>query len=111
MTTWTSDELTRIARAEELEMAPLRRNGTLRVLVPTWVVRDGAHVYVRSFRGTDGAWWRTARASRRRFRHRRSPHSRPRPPLPAQEKAPCSVSNSSCSSGWPCSWVRSSRSD
>lgn len=64
MTTWTSDELTRIAGAEELEMAPLRENGTLRMPVPIWVVRDGDHVYVRSFRGTDGAWWRTARASR-----------------------------------------------
>ncbi|MFF9808243.1 DUF2255 family protein [Streptomyces coeruleorubidus] len=64
MTTWTSDELDRIAEADELEMAPLRRDGTLRQPVPIWVVRDGEDVYVRSFRGTGGAWWRTARASR-----------------------------------------------
>lgn len=63
MTTWTSDELNRIAGADELEMAPLRRDGTLRGPVPIWVVRDGDDLYVRSFRGTDGAWWRTARAS------------------------------------------------
>ncbi|MFF4017215.1 DUF2255 family protein [Streptomyces sp. NPDC001843] len=63
MTTWTSDELARIGAAEELEMAPLRRDGTLRRPVPIWVVRDGDDLYVRSFRGTDGAWWRTARAT------------------------------------------------
>ncbi len=63
MTAWTSDDLNRIAAAGELEMAPLRRNGTLRRPVPIWVVRDGDDLYVRSFRGADGGWWRTARAS------------------------------------------------
>ncbi|MFI1927200.1 MULTISPECIES: DUF2255 family protein [unclassified Streptomyces] len=64
MTTWTSDELNRIAGADELEMAPRRGDGTLRGPVPIWVVRDGEDLYVRSFRGTDGGWWRTARANR-----------------------------------------------
>ena len=63
MTAWTSDELNRIATADELAVAPLRRTGTLRGPVPIWVVRDGDDLYVRSFRGTDGGWWRTARAS------------------------------------------------
>ncbi|MFD7933644.1 DUF2255 family protein [Streptomyces sp. NPDC059755] len=63
MTTWTSDELNRIASADELEMAPRRGDGTLRGPVPIWVVRDGEDLYVRSFRGPDGGWWRTARAS------------------------------------------------
>ncbi len=63
MPTWTSDELDRIARADELEMAPRRGDGTLRGPVPIWVVRDGDGLYVRSFRGTDGGWWRTARTS------------------------------------------------
>ncbi|MGW1606044.1 DUF2255 family protein [Streptomyces eurythermus] len=63
MTTWTGDELERIGAADELEMAPLRHDGTLRAPVPIWVVRDGDHLYVRSYRGTDGAWWRTARAT------------------------------------------------
>ncbi|MFF7945599.1 DUF2255 family protein [Streptomyces griseorubiginosus] len=63
MTTWTSDELDRIANADELEMAPVRRDGTLRGPVPIWVVREGDVLYVRSFRGTDGGWWRTARAT------------------------------------------------
>jgi hypothetical protein len=30
MSTWTSDELSRIGAAEELQLASLRRNGTLR---------------------------------------------------------------------------------
>ncbi|MEU2334772.1 DUF2255 family protein [Streptomyces sp. NPDC013172] len=63
MTTWTSDELNRIGTADELEMAPLRHDGTLRGPVPIWVVRDGDDLYVRSYRGTDGAWWRMARQS------------------------------------------------
>lgn len=63
MTTWTGDELERIAGADELEMAPLRRDGTLRAPVPIWVVRDGDDLYVRSFRGTAGGWWRTAVAT------------------------------------------------
>ncbi|CAM5631751.1 hypothetical protein SVIOM74S_04133 [Streptomyces violarus] len=53
-----------LSEAEELELAPLRRDGTLRAPVPVWVVRDGDDLYVRSFRGTDGGWWRTARAGR-----------------------------------------------
>ncbi|WP_328504641.1 DUF2255 family protein [Streptomyces sp. NBC_00457] len=63
MTTWTSEELDRIADADELEIAPRRGDGTLRGPVPIWVVRDGDHLYVRSFRGTDGGWWRMARAT------------------------------------------------
>jgi hypothetical protein len=41
MTTWTSDEINKIGTAEELELAPLRRNGTLRTPVTIWVVRLG----------------------------------------------------------------------
>ncbi|WP_369249721.1 DUF2255 family protein [Streptomyces sp. R41] len=63
MTTWTNDELTRIEHAEELQMAPARSDGTPRTPVPIWVVRDGDDLYVRSFRGSDGAWYRAARAS------------------------------------------------
>ncbi|MER7930634.1 DUF2255 family protein [Streptomyces sp. NPDC096057] len=63
MTTWTNDELERISEADELEMAPLQPHGTARKPVPIWVVRVGDDVYVRSFRGADGAWWRAARAT------------------------------------------------
>ncbi|MFF5546850.1 MULTISPECIES: DUF2255 family protein [Streptomyces] len=65
MTTWTSDELDRIAAADELRIAPLRGDGSPRPPVPIWVVRDGDSLYVRSYRGPDGAWYRAARASHR----------------------------------------------
>jgi hypothetical protein len=60
MTTWTSDELNKIGTAEELELAPLRRNGTLRTPVTIWVVRLGDDLYVRSYRGSGGSWFRAA---------------------------------------------------
>jgi hypothetical protein len=38
-TTWTSDELSRIEAAAELEIAPRRHDGTLRTPVAIWVAR------------------------------------------------------------------------
>jgi len=63
---WTSSELDRIGASEELEIAPARHGGTLRPSTPIWVVRVGDELYVRSWRGAKGAWFRAARASRRR---------------------------------------------
>ncbi|MDR8412367.1 DUF2255 family protein [Nonomuraea sp. 3-1Str] len=63
MTVWTSDELQRIATAEELDIAPQRTDGSLREPTTIWVVRDGDELFVRSWRGGDGAWFRAARAS------------------------------------------------
>ena len=63
MTSWTADELKRIGAAEELEIAPEREDGTLRKAVPIWVVRVGDDLYVRSYRGSSGAWFRAAQAS------------------------------------------------
>ncbi len=58
MITWTSDELTRIGLAEELQIASLRRDGTLRKSVIIWVVRLGDDLYVRSVNGHTAAWFR-----------------------------------------------------
>jgi hypothetical protein len=58
MTTWTGDELDKIGRAEELELASLRRDGTLRKPVTVWVVRHGDDLYVRSGYGRAAAWFR-----------------------------------------------------
>ena len=41
MTAWTGDELARIGTADELDIAPLRPDGTLRNPVTIWVVRHG----------------------------------------------------------------------
>jgi hypothetical protein len=61
MTTWTSDELTKIGTAEELQIASLRRDGTLRNPVTIWVVRLGDDLYVRSVNGRNAAWFRGTR--------------------------------------------------
>ena len=58
MTAWTNDELDKIAAAEELEIASVRRDGTLRHPVTIWVVRLGDDLYVRSVNGRTAAWFR-----------------------------------------------------
>jgi hypothetical protein len=60
MTSWTSDELIKIGTAEELRIASLRSDGTLRKPVIIWVVRLGADLYVRSVNGRTSAWFRGA---------------------------------------------------
>jgi hypothetical protein len=60
MTAWTTDELTRIASADELQIAPRRRDGTLRNPRTIWVVRHGDDLYVRSVNGRTSAWFRGA---------------------------------------------------
>ena len=60
MSAWSEDELDRIGRARELEIASRRRDGTLRSYVPIWVVRVGDGVYVRSAYGYDNPWFQRA---------------------------------------------------
>jgi len=64
MSAWTEDELRRIGEAEELEIAPQRRNGELRRGTPIWVVRAGDAVYVRAAYGSGSGWYGVARESR-----------------------------------------------
>ncbi len=58
MTAWTNDELNKIERSEELRIAPVRRDGTLRKPVKIWVVRVGDDLYVRSVYGQTSGWFR-----------------------------------------------------
>ena len=58
MTTWTSHELNKIGKAEELQIASLRRDDTLRNPVTIWVVNVGDDLYVRSVNGRTSAWFR-----------------------------------------------------
>ena len=58
MTEWTRDELNKIGTAEELKIASLRRDGTLRKPTTIWVVRVGDDLYVRSVYGPTSAWFR-----------------------------------------------------
>jgi hypothetical protein len=58
MTAWTSDELNRIGKADELRIAALRADGSLRKEVIIWVVRVGDDLYVRSANGRTSGWFR-----------------------------------------------------
>lgn len=60
---WTQAELAAVGAAEELEIAPARADGSLRRATPIWVVRIDDDLYVRSYRGQDGRWFRTAQQS------------------------------------------------
>ena len=60
MTEWTTDQLAKIGEAEEVQIASVRQNGTLRKPVTVWVVRHGGDLYIRSVRGRSGDWFRGA---------------------------------------------------
>jgi hypothetical protein len=62
MTTWTKDELDKIAAADELQIASLRPDATLGKPVTIWVVRIGDDLYIRSYKGRGGSWFRAAQA-------------------------------------------------
>jgi hypothetical protein len=58
MTSWKDDELEKIGNAEELELASVRRDGTLRNPVTMWVIRNGDDLVVRSVNGRESSWFR-----------------------------------------------------
>ncbi|HYT12947.1 MAG TPA: DUF2255 family protein [Candidatus Nitrosopolaris sp.] len=58
MRQWTSDQLDKIGRAEEVQIASVGRDGTLRKPVTVWAVHHGDDLYVRSVRGRKGQWFR-----------------------------------------------------
>lgn len=58
MKQWTSDQLDKVGRAEEVQIASVRSDGTLRKPVTVWAVRHGDDLYVRSVGGREGRWFR-----------------------------------------------------
>jgi hypothetical protein len=62
MSTWTNDELRRIADAAELEIAPVRRNGEPR---RSGSCAAGDELYVRAAYGANTGWHGVARSSHR----------------------------------------------
>lgn len=61
MTTWTEDELNKIAASDDLHVAPFREDGRT-YGTPTWiwsVVVDGA-LYVRAYNGKASRWYQAA---------------------------------------------------
>jgi hypothetical protein len=63
MAAWTSEELREIGTAEELTILPVRQDGPPGKPVTIWIVRHGDDLYVRSFKGRSGAWFRGIQAS------------------------------------------------
>jgi hypothetical protein len=61
MTAWAGEDLDRIGESEELQIASLRPDGTLRPYVIIWVVRVGEELYVRSALGPQNPWFRRAK--------------------------------------------------
>ena len=60
MTTWTPAQLDAFDDVAEIDVVTTRADGTTRPPVPIWVVRVGDDVYVRSWRGGAGTWYRHA---------------------------------------------------
>jgi hypothetical protein len=58
MADWSSEELEKIAAADELQLVSARRDRTLRKPVTIWVVRHGDDLYVRSVYGRTSSWFR-----------------------------------------------------
>ena len=60
MTSWTIEVLDKIGKADELQIASMRRDGSLRQPVTIWVVRVDDSLFIRAFKGRDGPWFRGA---------------------------------------------------
>src|SRR5438034_11326379 len=61
MSTWSKDELRKIAEADDLHISPFREDGKT-YGTPTWiwsVVVDG-ELYVRAYNGQDSRWYQAA---------------------------------------------------
>ena len=58
MADWTSDELSKVGGAEELQITSLRQDGRPSSSRTIWVVPLGDGLYVRSVNGPSAAWYR-----------------------------------------------------
>jgi hypothetical protein len=65
MSEWTSDELSAINDAEEVEVTPADADGAPLQTVVMWAVTVGDEVFVRSVHGTKARWFRRATATAR----------------------------------------------
>lgn len=65
MSRWTPTDLDAIGNAAELHVAPWAGGATPRRPATVWVVRVGDDLFVRSYRGQGGVWYRTAQRSHR----------------------------------------------
>ncbi len=56
--TWAPDELDAIGAAGQIDIAPRRPDGSLGRFTTIWIVRVGDDLYIRSYRGAAGGWYR-----------------------------------------------------
>ena len=61
MTTWSKDELSRIAEADDLHISPFRED-RVTYGTPTWIwsVAVDDALYVRAYNGPDSRWYQAA---------------------------------------------------
>ena len=61
MSTWSRDELQKIAEADDLHVSPFREDGVT-YGTPTWIwsVAVGDALYVRAYNGQDSRWYNAA---------------------------------------------------
>ena len=64
MSTWTSDELDTVDAHDEIEIAPVGPDGSSMPFTTIWIVRHADDLYVRSWAGPTGRWYRAALRSR-----------------------------------------------
>jgi hypothetical protein len=57
MTDWIRNDLDSIGAAIHLQLATFKRDDTRRLPITLWVVRVGDDLYIRSYRGSEGAWF------------------------------------------------------
>ena len=67
--TFSPDDLHTLSTTNEVDIQPTRANGELARRKTIWLVVDGDQAYIRSVRGTDGAWYKAARASNAALLH------------------------------------------
>jgi hypothetical protein len=60
MTQWKSEQLDKLGKAEEVQIASIGRDGALRKPVTVWAVRHGDDLYARSVGGRSAHWFRGA---------------------------------------------------
>jgi hypothetical protein len=65
VSTWTGDELNIFDAHQEIQIAPLRPDGSPLPFTTIWIVRHTDQLYVRSWTGPTGRWYRAALRSHR----------------------------------------------
>ncbi|MCW8382656.1 DUF2255 family protein [Streptomyces justiciae] len=61
MTAWSSDDIARIAAADDLHIAPFRADGvTHGTLTWIWSVVVDRRLFVRAYNGPDSRWYKSA---------------------------------------------------